>query len=109
MTALRRELRNRSAEVAHLKLHLKAGSSSLVANMTSNQCEPSLRGKIEGSPGVARLLLNVRAHIEPDGLLSVVARGVEEAAGHSIRVVTEDLRCFAPSRPHPTHRYEVVV
>ena len=109
MTRLRWEFRERAAEVAHLKLHLKSGSSSLVANLTSSLGEPSLRGKIEGSTEDARLLVNVRAHIDPDGLRSLVERSVEEAAGHTIRVVTEDLQCFAPSRPQPTHRYKVVV
>ena len=109
MAALRRELRERSAEVAHLKLHLKAGSSSLVANLTSNQGEPSVRGRIEGSPGEVCLLLNVRAHVDPDELRSVVESCVEEAASPAIRVVTEDLQCFAPARPQPTHRYLAVV
>jgi G3E family GTPase len=109
MTALRREFRDRTAEVAHLKIHLQAGSSSLVANLTSSQGEPSLRGRIEGSHGQARLLINVRAHIEPDRLQSLVERGVQDVANNRMSVVTEDVRCFAPSRPQPKHRYEVVV
>jgi hypothetical protein len=109
MSTLRRQFRDRSAEVAHLKIHLQAGSSSLVANLTSSQGEPSVRGRIEGSPGEARLLINVRAHIDPDRLQSLVERGVQAVAGNGISVVTEDLRCFAPSRPRPTHRYEIVV
>jgi Ni2+-binding GTPase involved in maturation of urease and hydrogenase len=109
MTALRREFQKRSAEIAHLKLHLKAGSSSLVANLTSSDGEPSLRGQIKEPPRDARLLVNVRAHIDPEGLTSLVEHGVQAAANPAIRVVTEDLRCFAPSRPQPTHRYEVVV
>jgi Ni2+-binding GTPase involved in maturation of urease and hydrogenase len=109
MSALRREFRDRSAEVAHLKIHLQAGSSSLVANLTSSQGEPSLRGRIEGSPGEARLLINVRAHIDPDRLQSLVERGVQTVASNDICIVSEDLSCFAPSRPRPTHRYGAVV
>ncbi len=109
MTALRRELRDMSAEVAHLKIHLKAGSSSLVANLTSNQGEPLVRGRIEGSPSTARLLINVRAHSEPGGLREIVDRVVSEEASPSVRFTTEKIECFAPARPQPTHRYEVVV
>jgi G3E family GTPase len=109
MSALRREFQDRSAEVAHLKIHLQAGSSSLVANLTSSQGEPSVRGRIEGLLDEARLLINVRAHIEPDRLQSLVERSVQAVAGNRMTVVTEDLRCFAPSRPQPTHRYEMVV
>jgi G3E family GTPase len=109
LSALRSELRARSSEVAHLKLHLKAGSSSLVANLTSSQGEPSLIGKIDESQEDVQLLINVRAHINPDGLRELVEVGIDVAAGEAIRVVTDDLRCFAPSRPTPTHRYGVVV
>ena len=109
MTAVRQELRTRSAGAAHIKLHLKAESSSLVANLTSSQGEPSVRGKIDASTGSARLLINARAHVDPEGLRSLVERSVEESASPIIQVVTEDLQCFAPSRPRPTHRYEAVV
>ena len=53
MTALRRTFSERSSEVAHLKLHLKAGTSSLVANLTNSQGEPTLRGEFEESQGDA--------------------------------------------------------
>jgi G3E family GTPase len=109
MSGLRREFRDRAAELAHLKIHLKAGSSSLVSNLTSSQGEPSLLGRIEGSPREARLLINVRAHLDPDNLRTLVERVVKSRASSALSVVTEDLRCFAPSRPRPTHRYFLVV
>jgi G3E family GTPase len=109
MTTLREKFREQSAEVAHLKLHLRAGSSSVAANLTSNQGEPSFRGEIEGSPGNARLLINARTQIDPDALQRLVERAVNEAAYPAMCVETIDLRCFAPARPQPTHRYEVVV
>jgi G3E family GTPase len=109
MSALRWEFKARSAEIAHLKIHIKAGSSSLVANLTSSQSKPSLRGQIEGSPREARLLVNVRAHLRPDTLRNLVEQGVQGVADTGIHVLTENLECFAPSRPRPTHRYEMVV
>jgi Ni2+-binding GTPase involved in maturation of urease and hydrogenase len=109
MAALRREFRERSAEIAHLKLHLESGSSSHLASLTSGQGEPSLRGQITEPSNACRLLLNVRAHIDPEGLRSVVEQVIKEAAGPIIRVVKEDLRCFAPARPQPTHRYELAI
>ena len=106
VTAVRQELRTRLAEAAHIKLHLKAGSSSLVANLTSSQGEPSVRGKIQASTANARLLINARAHIDPTGLRSLVERAVEGAASSAIRIEMDDLQCFAPSRPQPKYRYE---
>jgi hypothetical protein len=109
MAALRQEFREKSAEIAHLKLHLKAGRSTLVANLTTSQGEPSVRGKIEASPGSARLLLNVRAHIGPGVLRELVDRVIAGAIRPSVRATMERIECFAPARPQPTHRYEAVV
>ncbi len=109
MKAMQREFQGMSAEIAHLKLHLTAGSSTLVANLTSNDGEPSLRGSIEALAENASLLVNARARIEPDGLRALVAQCAQAVAGPAIRLVTEDLQSFAPARPQPTHRFERVV
>jgi hypothetical protein len=109
MAKLRQAFQEVCAEIAHLKIHLKAAGSSLVANLTTSQGEPSVGGRIEGTPGNARLLLNVRAHIAPDELRETVDRVVAQAASPGVRVATEESECFAPARPQPTHRYKAVV
>ena len=109
MMALREAFQARSAEIAHLKLHLQSGASRLVASLTNNHLEPSVRGRLENAQRDARLLVNVRAHIDPAGLQSLVENGIAEAAGAAIRVEPRELSCFAPARPRPTHRHEVVV
>jgi hypothetical protein len=109
MNALKREFQAISAEIAHLKLHLTAGSGTLVANLTSNDGEPFLRGTIHEPAADARLLVNVRARIEPDALRGLVERCAQAVAGPAVRLATEDLQSFAPSRPQPTHRFESVV
>jgi Ni2+-binding GTPase involved in maturation of urease and hydrogenase len=109
MSRLREAFRAESSEIAHLKIHLKAGSGTLVANLTTSQGEPSVRGGVEESPGSARLLLNVRAHIEPGRLRELIARVMAEAANLAIKILTEEIQCFAPARPVPTHRYESVL
>jgi hypothetical protein len=109
MERLKEAFRARLSEIAHLKIHLKGGSRTLVANLTTSLGEPSVRGRIEGSPSTARLLLNVRAHVEPDRLSELVERAVVEAAGPAINVSTKKIECFAPARPRPTHRYALVV
>jgi hypothetical protein len=108
MSRLREAFRAKSSEIAHLKIHLEAGGGCLVASLTTSQGEPSARGRIGGSPTKARLLLNVRAHLEPDELREIVERVVAETANPAISVVTDDLQWFAPARPRPTHRYEAV-
>jgi G3E family GTPase len=109
MEALRQEFREVPAEIAHLKIHLKAGSDTLVANLTTSRGKSSVRGKIEGSPGEARLLLNARAHVDPAVMRNLVNGVATEVANPAIRIVTEEIQCFAPARPVPTHRYESVL
>jgi hypothetical protein len=90
-------------------LHLIAGESTLAANVTGNQEETSIRGAVQGLPTEARLLVNVRANVDPARLRSVTQECLQTAAGKAIRLVVEDLRSFTPARPRPTHRYRSVV
>jgi len=109
MQAMQREFREAAAEIAHLKLHLTAGGSTVTANLTGNREEPSIRGAINGSLGEARLLLNVRANIDPARLRSITEQCLQRVTGEAIRLVWDEIRSFAPARPEPTHRFEKVV
>ncbi len=109
LKATQKKLRELPAEMAHLKLHLTAGGSTLVANLTSNDGEPYLRGVVAGAPREAVLLINVRAEIDPSQLRAITASCIAEVAGKEVRTTTDDLQSFAPSRPAPTHRFSHVV
>lgn len=109
LKAMQRRLEEASAEVAHLKLHLTAGENSLVANLTSNDGQPLLRGGVHGLPKEAVLLVNVRAKSDPGQLRALTEKCIAETAGATIQVTTEALQSFAPSRPTPTHRFACVV
>ncbi|MCR4413213.1 MAG: hypothetical protein NUV77_12405, partial [Thermoguttaceae bacterium] len=63
----------------------------------------------KGSPAQAWLLLNARAHMEPEPLRELVRRSLEAAARGHVRFVLDDLESFAPARPQPRHRYDRVV
>jgi G3E family GTPase len=108
MNVMRRAFRERSAEIAHLKMHLASGGGSLVANLTSNDEEPLLRETAGESAKDARLLLNVRARIEPDALRQLVERCLAAVAGPAARCVVDEIQSFAPARPQPTHRFRTV-
>ncbi|NUQ63712.1 MAG: cobalamin synthesis protein P47K [Pirellulales bacterium] len=109
MRAMQASFREFSAEVAHLKLHLAADEHTLVANLTSNDGQPFLRGGVEGSPTEAVLLVNVRAKTDPDQLRAITQRCIAKVAGMAVQATTVDLQSFAPSRPTPTHRFQSVV
>lgn len=109
MDAMRSQFRASGAEVAHLKLHLAAGDGTLMANLTNNREEPSVRGTIDRPASHARLLVNARAHVDPARLRSITERCLMDAAKDRIQLKVDDLRNFAPSRPTPTHRFASVV
>jgi hypothetical protein len=105
MAAIQRQLDAVGAEVAHLKLRLTAGQGSVVASLTSTEGMPSLRGAIPGEPPEALLLLNARAHAQPEQLQSIIRQCLTAAGGPAIHTAIDDIRCFAPGRPQPTHRF----
>ncbi|MEN6493267.1 MAG: GTP-binding protein [Thermoguttaceae bacterium] len=107
--AMQESFQRVSAEVAHLKLHLRAGKSTLVANLTSTDGEPHLQGAADGWGPEAVLLVNVRARIDPAQLQTITDGCVQQVAGSTIRIVIEELQSFAPSRPQPLHRIKHVI
>ena len=58
LKAMHRDLEDLSAAIAHLKLYLAAGRGVLLANLTANDREPSLRARGADSPPDAFLLIN---------------------------------------------------
>jgi G3E family GTPase len=109
MLRMRSAFRELSAEIAHLKMRITAGSNTLVANLTSNDSEPILRGEMKSLAPEATVLLNARARIDPLQLREITEKCVYKVAGAGVRVTTEELQCFAPSRPTPTYRFEEIV
>jgi hypothetical protein len=103
---IQQALRERDAEVAHLKLHLQAGGNSLFANLTGGDRAASLRGAIEGAPRRATVLLNARVCIEPQALRALVEQCLESACSGTLAATITRIQSFAPARPEPTHRFD---
>jgi len=109
VSRMRNELQAASAEIAHVKLYLGTFSGSLVANVTSTRGEPSVRGRVVGTPQEADLTLNARVHMGPGELREVAERSLHASAGDRIKVRIKSIRNFSPARPEPTHRFESVM
>ncbi|MGD0516723.1 MAG: GTP-binding protein [Thermoguttaceae bacterium] len=109
LEAIRGELLAKSAEIAHLKLSLKAPGSTVVGNVTSNDGPLSVRGGIAPGQRQIALLINARVHVEPDVLRMTVERLLLATAGDRLEATITNMRSFFPGRPQPTHRYERVV
>ncbi len=106
---LRSEFRAAEAEVAHVKLRLSCGGGELVANFTRNDESPLIRGTVEGTAGEAALVINVRAHIEPDRLRTVVEQCLHAFGGDAVQTEIEEIANFAPARPEPTYRFDATM
>jgi hypothetical protein len=109
LEAIRRELRARAAQIAHLKLYLTVSNGHLVGNVTSNDGPCSLRGNIDDAQREAVLLLNARVHVQPDVLRDIAEKALQATAGAQLETTITTMRSFFPGRPQPTYRYEAVV
>lgn len=109
MRAFQRELSQRSAEVAHVKLRLATGKQSLTANLTTTAGTPTVRGNIETSQGTAELVFNARVRLEPDDLCTAFQSCLDAMAADGVKAELIEIESFAPARPRPTHRFDFVV
>lgn len=98
-------LRERGAEIGHLKLALRAGDRISAANLTRLGEDPAVRGEIPGEAREAVLVLNARAVIDPEDLERIAREGIDRAASGRVAVRIEELASLRPARPRPTYRY----
>jgi G3E family GTPase len=109
LETVRLELRSRSAEIAHLKLHLSLDGGHIVGNVTGNDRPPSVRGSADAKRRAAGLVINARVHAGPDELRGVVETALQTVSGDRVEVTITGMRSFLPARPEPTHRYDSIV
>jgi hypothetical protein len=99
---LQRKLRDRNAEVAHLKVFDQAGSAWLKAAATSNDRDPVVEGDLTASPEpVHTIRINIRAVIAPRELEQLFNDELQRVAG---RKIASSFQCFSPAAPQPERR-----
>lgn len=103
------ELSRLNAEIGHLKLLISNPDGQVAANATSIREKPEVRTCMEASAGEASLIVNARAHIDPELLKSIVERSISALAGPAIEFSEQSLHCFKPAYPRPTYRMNRVV
>ena len=90
--------------VAHVKVTSTdlGGASGAVTHQNG---DIQLTGALE-TPGASAVhwLINARVALSPDDLERAV-RGAMSSAATGAEVIWEELDCFSPGRPNPTHRY----
>ncbi len=111
--------------MAHLKIRVETRAGGVQVHLTSTGGEPVVDDQrlppahVDRGPPLderqkqgfcaepqadrAVLLVNARAHAEPDALRQIVLQAVRAAVGEATEVVVMRLRSFKPGRPNSTH------
>jgi len=107
---VQRRLRDRHAEIAHLKMTLSpenALGEIGVVNVVRNDFIPELGMQLEEPIDQGQLVINLRAEAAPELLESTVREALAAVAAESgARWTVEDSEHFRPGKPVPTHRLE---
>lgn len=102
---LRERLVATSAEPAHLKVMAQGDGSTAVANCVGSEVEPELSLPSLASAAEVDIILNARAAVDPDRLQSAVIDLLQSIARQgNFDCTIDNLQCFRPARPQPTHR-----
>jgi Ni2+-binding GTPase involved in maturation of urease and hydrogenase len=103
------ELAGISAEIGHLKLLISDSTGMIVANATSIAQKPEVQGGIGEAATPVTLMINARAHVEPQVLKTIVERSIIAVAGKAVGVSELNLHSFKPAYPRPTYRIDRVI
>lgn len=106
---LHQTLRDGAVEVGHIKMLLDTPEGMLAANLVGLHDDVRLRTEGALSRLNARLTINARAQISPDGIEAAIRDALAHAAHGRVSPHLRTLHCLQPGRPVPTHRYAGVV
>jgi G3E family GTPase len=111
MEAMRKELQDQQAEIAHLKVFLQADNFTIAANLTNNSDEVYLRSVGEASVAGTSvgMFVNARVHIDPQALRQVLEHCLSRITPAGMDIQITSLESFSPSRPQPLHRFTQLV
>jgi len=108
LDGLAARLRQRRAEIVHAKLLLTAPGGVLAGNLTGSDQPASVRGQLGGDTPTVTLVLNVRAHVDPQILRQCVGDSLDGAAQPTITVAVMEIESFSPAPPRPMYRFAEV-
>jgi len=102
MEDLEARLTRQGARIAHFKTWIESAQSWIRVSLTANGQEPGVEGdRLAPAAREFRVILNLRAQGEPDGL----SEAVREAFGAlPAEVSIESMESFRPSPPRPERR-----
>lgn len=95
--------------IGHIKLLMACAPGRILANLTGLEAPVNLRGESCGTGTQARLTLNARVQIAPDGIEAIFRDTLTAVTGPVATTSVIDFHCIMPGRPEPTYRYRAVV
>lgn len=108
--AMQARLRDRDAEIAHLKMTLSpdvslAGEIAVI-NLVRSDFVPEQSLRLDDPISSGQLILNLRAEADPDFLAAALRESLSEVASGTagLQLTLEHLEHFRPGKPMPTHR-----
>lgn len=108
-SGIRDRLAAKKVEIAHLKLTLipDVGPDMGSLSLTRTAGDPEATHTLKAPVSKAKLLINLRAEVDPEFLKSEVTQQV--GAIKQAKATIEEIAAFRPGRPTPTHRMAATV
>ncbi len=106
VTEVTRAIAARGSEIAHLKMLLEAEGGAAMANCVGAGAAVRLSQELGRAATSARLIVNARAHLDPEILRTVTASTLASRfRARDVEAHLADSAHFRPGRPVPTHRF----
>jgi Ni2+-binding GTPase involved in maturation of urease and hydrogenase len=109
LEGLRDRLQADQNAIGHIKLLLACAPGRILANLTGLNTPVILRDESCGTGLQARLTLNARVQISPEGIEQIFRDTLATVAEPIAATSLVDFHCIMPGRPVPTYRYNAVV
>lgn len=101
---LRESFKQEKGEIGHLKSVFTSGGKSLWVNLTDLASDPVISGGPLAALHNGSLILNARVQLDPDMLEKIVRDVLATVAGKfAVQAEIDDLQCFSPAYPNPSH------
>ncbi|UCH23136.1 MAG: hypothetical protein JSU83_08000, partial [Deltaproteobacteria bacterium] len=107
---LQEAFKHENAEIGHLKFVVTSAGKSMWGNVTQLAGEPSISGESLGKLSTGTLIVNARVRIEPNELETIVRNSFSKISMETgISSEIDDLQCFSPAYPEPSHMIREVI
>lgn len=105
---LGRDLGDRKAEIAHVKVLASAAGAVAVGNLVTCAAPPTVRGSVDATTTTAQMIVNARVRLDAATLRKAVQDAVEGVcAALGLAAKWNKVEAFEPAPPKPVYRMGV--